>query len=276
MLYIIIPIYNVAKTLTRCVESIVSQSFQDWEMLLIDDGSTDESARIADDLASGDARISVYHKPNGGLSDARNYGIDIVMQKLKTPSATDKDAESSAGNAYISFVDSDDTLAPDTFLSLMTAASRHADADIIEFPVLVHAGHESETLLQLPERLWNSAREYWHATAAWEHTYAWNKIYRIQLFEDIRFAKGRIFEDAWFFPELLSHNPKVLTTSKGLYHYIWNDNGITVQASRKDIRQLLQSQIRGAWLMRTTPFSTNGRKLYRSMMCRLYDSFRLC
>ena len=75
-LSIIIPVYNVADTLRECVESVRSQSFTEWEMLLIDDGSVDGSGVLADEIARTDSRISVCHKSNGGLSDARNYGLD--------------------------------------------------------------------------------------------------------------------------------------------------------------------------------------------------------
>lgn len=255
-LSIIIPVYRTEGTLSRCVESIINQDFEDWEMLLIDDGSTDGSPALCDEWARRDARITAYHKTNGGLSDARNYGIKR------------------AKGEWITFVDSDDAIGPDTYPALMRLIAEGKDFDILEFPVLVHAGNADEHTLELPDRTWPSARQYWHETQGWEHCYAWNKIYRRELFDKTLFPKGRIFEDAWFLPEVLHRKPRIATTSKGLYRYIWNTQGITVNASSKDLWQLLVSQMRAACLMRTTPFATNGRRLFRSMACRLYDIIR--
>lgn len=260
-LSIIVPVYRVEATLDRCVESIRCQ-FDDgwtgeWELLLVDDGSPDNCPALCDKWAENDAHIRALHKENGGLSDARNFGIRH------------------ATGDYITFVDSDDALNPGTLQPLMRLLADNEDCDVLEYPVLVHAGHASEKLLSLPDRKWNSVRQYWHEAETWEHTYAWNKIFRASLFVKVIFPKGRIFEDAWFYPQLLSHHPKVMTTSKGLYRYIWNDDGITVNATNGELRQLLHSQMRAAFLMRTTPFSPNGKKLYRSMACRLYDIINL-
>lgn len=255
-LSIIIPVYNVAATLRKCVDSITCQFAADWELILVDDGSTDESSEMVDALAAEYEYIRAFHKENGGLSDARNYGI--VRAK----------------GDYLTFVDSDDVLAPDTLLPLMRILNEHPECDVLEYQALVHAHHESECLLQLPDYQWHSARQYWHDTKGWEHTYAWNKLYKRQLFNKIMFKKGCIFEDAWFWPELLSLHPCVFTTSRGLYLYVWNMDGITVNATTHDLWQLFCSQLRGAYLMRTSPFSSNGRLLYRSMCCRLYDIIR--
>lgn len=255
-LSIIIPVYRVEKTLNRCIESILKQDCEDWEILLVDDGSPDSCPAMCDAWAQRDARITAYHKPNGGLSDARNYGIER------------------ARGEYITFVDSDDELATDTLRPLTGILAEHPEYDVIEYPALVHAGNVDEHMLVLPDKAWTSVYEYWHETMAWEHCYAWNKIYRRSLFNEIRFAKGRVFEDAWFWPEMLNHRPCIVTVNNGMYIYRWNDEGITVNATPQDLRQLFISQLRGAWLMHTTPFSLNGRRLYRSMLCRFYDIIR--
>lgn len=256
-LSIIIPVYRVEKTLDRCIESILRQDYEDWEMLLVDDGSPDRCPDMCDEWALRDQRITALHKANGGLSDARNYGIGH------------------ATGEYITFVDSDDELSPDTLKPLMQfLLCSHSDVDVLEYPALVHADNADEHTLSLPDKEWTSAKQYWHTTMAWEHCYAWNKIYRRNLFDKVLFAKGRIFEDVWLWPEMLSHKPNVATTSSGLYIYRWNDNGITVNASSHDLWQLFVSQLRAAWLMNTTPLSPNGKLLYRSMLCRLYDILR--
>ena len=94
---IIVPVYNSEKTLNRCVDSILSQTFQDWELLLIDDGSTDRSGKLCDEYALKDQRIKVFHKKNGGVSSARNIGLDH------------------AKGEWITFIDSDDEIPKNTF-----------------------------------------------------------------------------------------------------------------------------------------------------------------
>lgn len=255
-LSIIIPVYRVENTLDNCIESVLRQDFADWEMLLIDDGSPDSCPGKCDEWARREQRITALHKPNGGLSDARNHGL------------------LHARGEYITFIDSDDALADGTLAPLMQKLCADDSIDIIEYPVHVHEGHASSYMLTLPNRIWPSARRYWHGTSAWEHCYAWNKIYRRRIFDRTRFAKGRIFEDVWIWPEILSHNPTVMTCGEGLYLYKWNEHGITVNAGKRELWQLFCSQLRAALLMRTTPFTSNGRMLYRSMLCRLYDIMR--
>lgn len=257
MLSVVVPIYNVQDTLQRCVQSVLSQSFSDWELLLVDDGSPDGSGALADALAREDSRIRVFHKPNGGLSDARNYGIDR------------------ARGEYITFLDSDDDLAPDTYSSLMPAEGEDGGWDILEYNVEVHCGHESAHRLALPDRLWCNVSEYWHHTRAWDHCYAWNKIYRRSLFTpDMRFPVGKIFEDVWFFPRLLQKSPVIATTSKGLYRYRWNTRGITVGASGDDLASLLQALMEAGRKMGTTLSCPNARHFYYGMLCRQIDVYR--
>ena len=94
---VIVPVYNVEKYLRRCVDSILTQTFTDFEVLLIDDGSTDGSGKICDEYAKKDKRVRVFHKENGGVSSARNLGLDNVRGR------------------YVTFVDADDKISPDYF-----------------------------------------------------------------------------------------------------------------------------------------------------------------
>ena len=111
LITVIVPVYNVKDYLQQCVESICGQTYQNLEILLVDDGSTDGSGKICDELAKKDTRIKVIHKPNGGLSDARNAGLDV------------------ATGDYIGYVDSDDYIEPDMFEILLTNIEEH-QADI--------------------------------------------------------------------------------------------------------------------------------------------------
>lgn len=256
-LSVIIPIYNVENTLDRCLKSVLNQSVVGMEVILVDDGSPDNCPVMCDKWARKDKRIRVIHKQNGGLSDARNAGIEI------------------AKGEYITFVDSDDWVLPDTYKPLMAWLKEHADVDILEFPV------EQETMtrqtLATGSGLFASAKEYWEYTMAWSHTYACNKIYRRRLFDDVRFPVGKVFEDIWTLPLLLAKNPKVATLSMGGYHYTWNENGISSKASAEveGLHQHLDALVAAREVMHTTLLSRNGWNLYKAIMCRQIDLYRL-
>jgi len=256
-LSIIIPCYNVADTLQKCVQSVLEQLPSEAEVILVDDGSTDSTAQLADCIGAENEAVRVFHKSNGGPSEARNYGI------------------SKACGDYLMFADSDDLVAPSTIPAVLSYMLQHPEVDVAEFPVRVHCGHASEYQQNFPTRIWPSAREYWLQTEAWEHTYAYNKVYRRQLFQKFQFPEGRIFEDLWFYSELLSTDPKVATLSCGLYLYLWNEKGLTVNADAEALQQLLEAQMRAARLMNTRLLSLHGWRLYRSMLFRQIDIYRL-
>ena len=224
-LSIIIPVYKVANTLCRCVDSIISQSFSDWELILVDDGSPDSCGAICDEYAEKDSRIKVIHKDNGGWSDARNAGLKI------------------AEGEYVTFVDSDDYIRLDTYELVMKAAADNDDVELIEFPVVVHVGHASQHELRFEDAIYSDSRTYWLDGKAYAHSYAWNKVYRSYLFNNVEFPKGYKFEDVWALPLILQHEPIVMTISQGLYYYCWNTGGITVNASGKDLLQLLEAHL---------------------------------
>ena len=113
-LSVIIPVHNVCKTLRECVDSVRMQGYSDMEVILVDDGSTDDSGRLCDIIASTWAQVSVIHKKNGGLSDARNAGLD------------------KARGEYVTFIDSDDMMGKDTIVTLMDIIDRHPDYDMLE------------------------------------------------------------------------------------------------------------------------------------------------
>ena len=116
LLSIITPVYNVESYLDRSIQSILSQSYRDIELILIDDGSTDGSSSLCDEFAKKDDRVSVVHKENGGVSTARNVGLEI------------------ATGEYLTFVDPDDFLAPDTYMVNMEYLTAHKDVDILQYP----------------------------------------------------------------------------------------------------------------------------------------------
>ncbi len=256
-LSVIIPVYNAADTLERCMRSVSCQSFTDWEMILVDDGSSDGSGEMADTLAGEDSRIKVAHRRNGGVSAARNTGLMW------------------AGGDCVMFIDSDDEISPDTLAPLMRLMESHPEVDILEFPSCVRYGHPSCQRFVPPCKIWKSASDYWHETEGWEHAYVWNKVFRAKVFNGLLFPKGRIFEDLWVCSEMMANGVKVMTTDKGMYTYRWNGNGLTSTADGSALEQLLETQMRAARLMHTTPWKRNGWKLYRSMLYRQVDVYRL-
>ena len=125
-LSVIIPVYGVEHTLNRCVESVVRQTFDDWEIILVDDGSPDDSPRLCDEWAARDSRIHVIHQKNGGLSSARNAGIDAAQGR------------------YVTFLDSDDYLDTDTYRHVIPLMDQ---ADIVEFPFYRFFGSQRQCLV---------------------------------------------------------------------------------------------------------------------------------
>lgn len=224
-LSIIIPVYNVEKTLGRCIESVLRQSFQNFEMILVDDGSTDNSVTMVDEIARTDNRISVIHQCNQGLSAARNTGIKAAKGK------------------YITFIDSDDFIAQDTYKGVMELLNAHPEYDILEFSVIEKYGSKAQHPLILDDCVYQDKQEYWLKGQAYRHTYAWNKIYRRELFADIEFPKGKNFEDAHTLPKLMAAAKTIATTSLGTYYYCWNDVGITANANGQDLTSLLEAHL---------------------------------
>ena len=156
-LSVIIPVYQVEATLNRCVESVIGQTFTDLEVILVDDGSPDSCPQKCDEWAEKDSRIHVIHKNNGGLSDARNAGLDV------------------ASGEFIAFVDSDDYLQNDTYQRVLPLATT---CDIVEFPVYRFFGSTKQSMLLFDNSIYTDKAEYWLKHKAYEHTYAWNKCLR--------------------------------------------------------------------------------------------------
>ena len=226
-LSIVVPVYQVKSTLPRCLDSIIRQSFRDWQMILVDDASTDGSAQICDKYVRQERRIQVVHlKHNTGLSTARNAGIE------------------KAKGDYITFIDSDDYIADDTLKLLMELLNIHPDYDILEYPVYEHFGSNQRHMLHFPRREYSDMLTYWLEGVGYQHTYAWNKIYRRDLVRNLRFPAGRHFEDVYFMSQILNRCPLIATTDVVLYYYCYTPNGITQNATAQDLTDLLNAHIK--------------------------------
>lgn len=254
-LSIIIPIYNVADSLRRCVDSVLAQRISDCELLLVDDGSTDESGRIADEYATKHANILCFHKPNGGLSDARNFGLQHAVGR------------------YVTFVDSDDEVATDTYAPLLDALAKHAEYDITEFPMLQKPGLPDETLFCPGEHVFDDALD-WLAYKGTEHCWVCNKIFKCELFDNVRFPIGKKFEDMLTHIELIKQRPCIRTVNHGCYIYHYNAEGIAAKDKANGLTSLLEAQLT---LVRELGIDTRQRRwhrLYMNMLTAQLYAFR--
>lgn len=209
-LSIIVPVYNVRDYLDKCIMSILSQTFNDFELILVDDGSTDGSGEICDRYATIDTRLRVFHKKNGGLASARNFGIKV-----------------SCGD-YIGFCDSDDWIQPNMFMELMsTALNEHADIAICRLQRITSQGN----ILEIIGYVNYSTLD--NCTATKEilldepmPSYAVNKIYKKELFDGIEYPVDRYFEDTATTYKLVSRANKVAVTPYIGYNYLYNPNSL--------------------------------------------------
>lgn len=222
-LSVIIPVYCVEQTLNKCIESVLQQDVKDMEIILVDDGSPDNCPQFCDEWARKDSRITVIHKQNGGLSDARNAGIDI------------------ATGEYITFVDSDDYVEENTYLPIIEIMERHPQYDIVEYPI--------EERLVLKDRIYRDMNDYWLGCKGYLHTYAWNKIYKRMLFDRIRYPKDKVFEDVYTTPLILKSANTIFTTGMGCYHYSANPQGITSTADGAALAMLLEAHLQSGMPM---------------------------
>lgn len=205
LISVIIPIYNVADYLDACIDSIFNQSYPNLEIILIDDGSTDNSAHMCDQYALQDSRVVVIHQSNGGRSVARNSGLDR------------------AKGDYIAFVDSDDMVSTDFINKLFNILNHHnADISICDFQLFsgevpsLHNGPMQVELFgtEFIEKLY---------TKGWrmKTDCVWNKLYKKTIFEKLRFPKDLVHEDAYIFQDIFnkSNNYKIAYSPLKLYYY---------------------------------------------------------
>ena len=207
-LSVILPIYRASDTIERCFSSISVQQYQPLEIILVDDGSPDDCPERCDNWAEMLSSVRVVHKSNGGLSDARNAGLEV------------------ATGDYVTFIDADDELTTETYCEVMKVINEHPEIDLIEYPVVVNYGCNDAHLLSFTPQLFHSPNDYWVATQAYRHAYAWNKIYRRELFSEVNFPKGLLFEDIHTLPHLLQKTHVVAVTDRGCYRYWKNTQGI--------------------------------------------------
>lgn len=210
LISVIVPVYNVERSMDRCVRSIVAQTYRYLEIILVNDGSPDECPRMCDEWAGRDDRIRVIHKSNGGLSDARNAGLDAIH------------------GDFVAFVDSDDYVEPDYVERLYVGI---VDADMSVCSIIcedsdgkIRQGSEPITEKQTDV----SSEEYLrHALSDWRLVVAWNKLYAASIWNQLRFPVGRIHEDEYVLHQVMDRCKNINVLPDGLYHYVSTNSSIT-------------------------------------------------
>lgn len=224
---IIVPVYNVERYIEKCVESIISQTFRNIEIIIVDDGATDRSGVIADQLATRDQRIRVIHKQNGGLSSARNEGVVYAKGK------------------FLMFIDSDDYIAS----NMCEVLYKHAidnSCDLVECGVIkVYVNHNR---IEVPcaHKTVMTGRD---ATIAYLdrskniQSCVVLSLYNKEIFTDIRFEDGRLHEDGWFKYKALYNSKRVCLIPDALYYYVQEREGsiMTVNLKEKNVRDVFDA-----------------------------------
>ena len=204
-LSVIVPVYKVEPYLQKCIDSILNQTFRDLELILVDDGSPDSCPAICDAAAEKDERVVVLHRKNGGLSAARNAGL------------------MAARSDYIGFVDSDDYIAPEMYEKLYAAmVESNAQLAVCSYTYVDTKGNvlpkwESPILsgggvldrVQMMDRLGGDR--------SWYYITAWNKLYRRELFENIRFPFGKLHEDEYVVHHVFWACERIVVLPESLY-----------------------------------------------------------
>ena len=206
---IIVPVYNAEKYLNRCIDSILSQTMTDFELLLIDDGSKDNSGRICDEYAAKDVRVRAFHKPNGGVSSARNLGLDNAKGK------------------WITFVDADDRCSCNYLEHLLSKVDDDTDL-IISYAVICDStGEKAEVYPEYKVNATNFERLFVDSDMHW-HTSPWAKLYRASIIYEnsLRFNEMmHIGEDADFLFSFMLITDKIYVSSDTDYYYTCDVSG---------------------------------------------------
>ncbi len=227
---VIVPVYKVEQYLQRCANSVLSQTFEDLELILVDDGSPDGSPAICDDYAGRDSRVHVIHQKNGGLSAARNAGIDYVLAHSQS--------------SWIIFLDSDDWIHPRTLEVLLNAAvSLNTSVSLCGYVSTEGSVPEIPEEQFRPE-LQNTREFYREETILL--TTAWAKLYKKELLREFRYPVGKLHEDEFTTYRVLFTQESLANVPAPLYFYFANPESITKSGwtpRRLDVWEAFRQQI---------------------------------
>lgn len=222
---IIVPVYNVEDYIEKCIKSILNQVFTEFELILVDDGSTDNSGKICDKYAEKDNRIIVIHKENGGISSARNIGLNI------------------AKGEYIAFVDSDDYINKNMYHTLYNliiktqsdiamcnykTISKDEEVNLNEDQIINSHDIKCINNIQYLNNLYGKDKV--------KYIVMWNKLYKNEIFRKLRFKDSRIEEDEFIIHHVLYLSDKIVYIDKNYYYYMQRNNSIV--GSKYNLKRL--------------------------------------
>lgn len=239
LITVVVPVYQVEKYLQRCIDSIINQTYQNLEIILVDDGSKDNSPFICDNNADTDKRIHVIHKENGGLSSARNAGIEI------------------ATGEYIIFIDSDDVIHSGMIEELYHLL-KDTDSDIAVCDYKRFRREEELKEIIQPERVTQvynreeALREIYGSESV-KYVVAWNKLYARELFANVRYKVGKLNEDEFTTYKLFAKASRIASTNQIYYYYFNNGSSITTNE-----KYLTSNDIYEAFEEAITFYNENG------------------
>ena len=224
LISIVVPIYKVEEYMKQCVDSLIKQTYKNIEIILVDDGSPDNCGEICEKYREIDSRIVVIHKKNGGLSDARNYGIKVCKGE------------------YLVFVDSDDYVA-DNYIEVLYDALKKENADISVAELKKFFDNEDVVIHEIENieiSSYNSkdVMGLYFTDKAIVMTTAWGKMYKCSLFDKISFPKGRLHEDEFTTYKLMDKADRIAYTNLPVYFYRQREESIvncTYNIKRLDI-----------------------------------------
>lgn len=227
MISVIIPVYNAEKYLTRCIDSVLGQTYSDLEVILINDGSTDESGHICDTYQSKDSRIRVIHKKNGGAASARNCGLNI------------------ASGRYVGFVDSDDWIAEDMY-EYLVGLLENTQSDVVAIQCVLAKNpddvrqksvtcHSLEGNRIIHDFLFQGA-----CSSVGSYSLCCN-LFKKDLFAGLRLPEGKIGEDIAIQYEILSRASRMVKSDKVGYFYFQGEQSISVGGLKRNYTDLLEA-----------------------------------
>lgn len=229
LISVVVPIYNVENYLDKCIESIVSQTYENIEIILVDDGSKDNSSNIADIWSSKDNRIKVYHKKNGGLSDARNYG------------------KNRATGEYICFIDSDDYIEKNMLKDMIGVINKY-DVDYVACNYFIDDGESIIKKAKLKNEIYIIDKKDIFNSLYNEFQFlsviACNKLYRTKLLLNIDYPVGKVNEDEFVIYDLMAKSSKIAYLNSCLYYYVKRNNSImhTFNMKRLEVIEVYETR----------------------------------
>ena len=252
---IIVPIFNSERYLDKCIQSILVQSYNNLEIILVNDGSTDNSLEICEKYASKDKRIIILNKKNGGLSDARNFGLD-----------------NSSGN-YITFCDSDDTIEPDSITELYKTIkiNKTTCAEMGVNFISLNNRKEKQNPVLPENKVYTNVEFIENLLSHKSNSAVWNKLFEKSIINTNRFIFGIKNEDIVFLVELAKSSLFTISTTNFIgYNYIQHENSITTKNNETFIDQVYNSK---RIIDLITPFGINKQIIENYKLFCLYGYF---